>query len=483
MIRATNQRHAGSRWWPGEFRQSVQLHQNLSHTNIHLVEHTHTNSHRADTVEHAGWVVGVQRRWGVCDEGGSVRVPRHRRLDGALTWTTWVWSSEGCGTLHVFKQASRLKGRWMSRDEGGGGRGEGWTEGWASSLDQSDLLLEGSLCGPGGGVSGGRLDRLVGHDTCGELLLGSLETGAGGSVRRMDLKRKRRWFTTVGTLKGQFRHKYTSSHNLLPPCWGRSFKPPCCAFTFLNMMSDKTASAVKRAAMRIIMMPTGMLVFRAVSAEIHPLQSREAFKDEDGEILEFSFYKRWTQTQTHTVLLSGILKFGFIYSSQPLFCFQNFSPALASVYSTSQIHLNTHCCFKMLFWWLFSSPGAPTRDADTLQDVDAKLTDVHEEEHEKPEGAVTPAERENKQDTNSEGVFYLCQHLRWINVFVLFTWTLRKAVCTSRRTNTVWRAGTRGWTDQSQRHDRRPHRTRPGSPLSSPAASPCELSREKREVQ
>lgn len=299
MIRATNQRHAGSRWWPGEFRQSVQLHQNLSHTNIHLVEHTHTNSHRADTVEHAGWVVGVQRRWGVCDEGGSVRVPRHRRLDGALTWTTWVWSSEGCGTLRVFKQASRLKGRWMSRDEGGGGRGEGWTEGWASSLDQSDLLLEGSLCGPGGGVSGGCLDRLVGHDTRGELLLGSLETGAGGSVRRMDLKRKRRWFTTVGTLKGQFRHKYTSSHNLLPPWWGRSFKPPCCAFTFLNMMSDKTASAVKRAAMRIIMMPTGMLVFRAVSAEIHPLQSREAFKDEDGEILEFSFYKRWTQTNTH----------------------------------------------------------------------------------------------------------------------------------------------------------------------------------------
>lgn len=58
------------------------------------------------------------------------------------------------------------------------------------------------------------------------------------------------------------------------------------------MMSDKTASAVKRAAMRIIMMPTGMLVFRAVSAEIHPLQSRKSFKDEDGEILEFSFYNR-----------------------------------------------------------------------------------------------------------------------------------------------------------------------------------------------
>ena len=40
------------------------------------------------------------------------------------------------------------------------------------------------------------------------------------------------------------------------------------------------------------------------------------------------------------------------------------------------------------------SPGAPPGDADTLQDVDAELTDVHEEESEEPEGAVTPAGRE-----------------------------------------------------------------------------------------
>lgn len=64
-----------------------------------------------------------------------------------------------------------------------------------------------------------------------------------------------------------------------------------CAFTFLNMMSDKTASEVKRAAMRIIMMPTGMLVFRAVSAEIHPLQGRKSLKDEEGEILELSEHR------------------------------------------------------------------------------------------------------------------------------------------------------------------------------------------------
>lgn len=41
--------------------------------------------------------------------------------------------------------------------------------------------------------------------------------------------------------------------------------------TFLNMMRDMAASEVKRAAMTIIMMPTGMLLFRPVNAEIHPL--------------------------------------------------------------------------------------------------------------------------------------------------------------------------------------------------------------------
>lgn len=38
-------------------------------------------------------------------------------------------------------------------------------------------------------------------------------------------------------------------------------------------------------------------------------------------------------------------------------------------------------------------PSAPTSDADALHDVDAELTDVHEEEDEEPERAVAPAER------------------------------------------------------------------------------------------
>lgn len=42
--------------------------------------------------------------------------------------------------------------------------------------------------------------------------------------------------------------------------------------TFLNMMRDMTAREVKRAATRIMMMPTGMLVFKPISAEIQPLR-------------------------------------------------------------------------------------------------------------------------------------------------------------------------------------------------------------------
>lgn len=39
------------------------------------------------------------------------------------------------------------------------------------------------------------------------------------------------------------------------------------------MMRDMTADAVKRAAIRIMMMPTGILVFSPVSAEIQPLHT------------------------------------------------------------------------------------------------------------------------------------------------------------------------------------------------------------------
>lgn len=38
------------------------------------------------------------------------------------------------------------------------------------------------------------------------------------------------------------------------------------------------------------------------------------------------------------------------------------------------------------------SPGAPAGDAHALDDVDAELTDVHEEEHKEAEGAVAPAQ-------------------------------------------------------------------------------------------
>lgn len=62
-------------------------------------------------------------------------------------------------------------------------------------MSQSDLLLEASLRGPGGGGSGGRLDRLVGHDARGELLLGLCKAGAGGAVHPVDLRRRRRRVT------------------------------------------------------------------------------------------------------------------------------------------------------------------------------------------------------------------------------------------------------------------------------------------------
>lgn len=56
--------------------------------------------------------------------------------------------------------------------------------------------------------------------------------------------------------------------------------------------------------------------------------------------------------------------------------------------------------FKMFVFSVSScpvfSPGAPTTDANTLDNVDAKLTDVHEEENKESERAVAPAEREKK---------------------------------------------------------------------------------------
>lgn len=45
------------------------------------------------------------------------------------------------------------------------------------------------------------------------------------------------------------------------------------------MMRDMVARAVNRAAMRIMMMPTGMLLFRPVRAEIHPLEEKRTTID------------------------------------------------------------------------------------------------------------------------------------------------------------------------------------------------------------
>lgn len=185
----------------------------------------------------------------------------------------------------------------------------------------SDLLLEGSLCCPGGGIRSGSLDGLVGHDACSKLLLGLLKAGAGGTVHRMDL------MTTEQEVKKEKEPSRRHQH-------------VCRGSTFLNMMRDMTASEVNRAAMMIMIMPTGMLVFRPIRAEIHPLP-----REETGSV----------------ILLRKVT--------------------------------HTHSVGRV------SSPGSPTGDADALQNVDAKLTDVHEEEEKEPERTVAPAERRRQEQS------------------------------------------------------------------------------------
>lgn len=50
------------------------------------------------------------------------------------------------------------------------------------------------------------------------------------------------------------------------------------SLTFLNMMSEHTDRAVKRAAISSMMMPTGILVFRPVRAAIQPLARQDRGK-------------------------------------------------------------------------------------------------------------------------------------------------------------------------------------------------------------
>lgn len=117
----------------------------------------------------------------------------------------------------------------------------------------SGLLFEGPPSSCGSSVSGGSLHRLVGHDPGGKLLLGPLKAGACGSVQRVDLIRRWRLEkrSNVGT-----------------------DETTVAALTFLNMIRDMTAREVKRTATMIMMTPTGMLLLRAVRAEIQPLQMR-----------------------------------------------------------------------------------------------------------------------------------------------------------------------------------------------------------------
>lgn len=75
---------------------------------------------------------------------------------------------------------------------------------------------------------------------------------------------------------------------------------------------------------------------------------------------------------------------------------------------------------KIVVSWVslhpFFSPGAPTSDANTLEKVDAKLTEVHKEEHKEPEWAVTPADREEKPKVwTTQWWSALFAHPRWMH--------------------------------------------------------------------
>lgn len=124
---------------------------------------------------------------------------------------------------------------------------------------------------------------------------------------------------------------------------------------------------------------------------------------------------------------------------------------------------------------LFFSPGAPTSDANTLENVDAELTDVDKEEHEEPEWAVTPADGDKKADIWTTRWWSVSSVHPKVDAFVSFTWTPHKVVCTSRQMNTAWRGWTRGWTSRSPPPALDPHRTRPCSPSCWRAAFLCEL--------
>lgn len=114
----------------------------------------------------------------------------------------------------------------------------------------------------GGGVRGDGLDRTVGHDLLGELLLGLGEAGAGPPVLRVDLRGKK-----GGGASGQGQlHKWP----LFPP------KP-----TIFRRMTARTAFTVKNPAATIITTATGRWDWSTLMEAIQPLSARDKRRRQD----------------------------------------------------------------------------------------------------------------------------------------------------------------------------------------------------------
>lgn len=120
------------------------------------------------------------------------------------------------------------------------------------------------------------------------------------------------------------------------------------SLTFLNIMSEHTDRAVNSAAISSMMMPTGILVLRPVRAAIQPLADRGQRQSEPG------------------------------CGTRP--------PAEVQRAQRQKS----------------KSPRSPAGDADRLQDVNAKLTDIHKKEDEEAERTVAPGTEAEKKGVRAE---------------------------------------------------------------------------------
>lgn len=275
--------------------------------------------------------------------------------------------------------------------------------GW--SEHRSDLLFEGPLSSSGGSISGCSLHRLVGHDAGGKLLLGPLKAGARGAVQRMDLMR-------------MWRLEQRSN--------GGTFPTPVVGPTFLNMIRDMVAREVKRTATMIMMMPTGGLLFRPVRAEIHPLRMRSGPLTLQTAKLPFQSDRNASPA-------------GFTGDAPSHTCWPMLNLVL--------IQLLTWCPSS---WCRYTGSRRYRTDRCTQRRTGRTGRSCR--------SCTQRRRRRRRRRINNREAGQLSQ------ARPSRTWTPRKAACTSRRRNTAWRAGTRGWTDRSPRRGTRPQRTRPSSP-------------------